>query len=229
MGDLINDLKDMASRLQDLASASGKYVILHDINGQINGKQRVDLMQNGNVAVDLGLPSGKLWANRNVGAALETDSGMYFSWGNRHGYDDGQGYDFSNAVYQNTEGYSLGTNIPLSQDIAHAYMGGNWRLPTDEEFAELFNSSYTTAEWVTVNGISGRRVTSKSNGNSIFLPAAGGFRDGTSLDSQGTIGRYWSSTIIDGTSARSLTFNSSSFTPQNTNPRRFGFPARAIM
>ena len=108
--------------------------------------------------VDLGLPSGTLWATHNVGATNPEDYGAYF-------------------VYK--------TELDLSDDAAY--------VPTIEQFYELINSSYTTSTWTTVNGVNGYKITSKSNGNSIFLPAAG-YRGGTSLLYAGSQGYYWSRT-----------------------------------
>ena len=69
-------------------------------------------------------------------------------------------------------------------------------MPSQEQFEELINSSYTTTEWTTQNGVNGRLITSKSNGNSIFLPAAG-YRSGSSLFNAGSIGRYWSRSLCE--------------------------------
>ena len=82
-----------------------------------------------------------------------------------------------------------------SYDAARANWGGSWRLPTKAEFGELIdNCDY---ERVTLNGIEGMRFTSKRNGNSIFLPAAG-CRNGTFTDYAGGRGYYWSSTPYEG-------------------------------
>ena len=77
--------------------------------------------------------------------------------------------------------------LDLSDDVARVKWGGSWRMPTLDEARELLNN--TTSTWTSVNGVSGRRFMSKTNGNSIFLPAAGGRWDG-SAD-----GYYWSSTF----------------------------------
>ena len=64
-------------------------------------------------------------------------------------------------------------------------------MPSKAQFEELINSSYTTKEWTTLNGVKGRKITSKKNGNSIFLPAAG-YRYDSSLSYTGSYGYYWS-------------------------------------
>ena len=67
------------------------------------------------------------------------------------------------------------------------------RIPTKEDFDELLDENNCTWEWTLQNGTNGYKVTSKKNGNSIFLPAAG-WRDGTSLYDEGSYGYYWSAT-----------------------------------
>ncbi len=79
-------------------------------------------------------------------------------------------------------------------DVAHVKLGGSWRMPTNAEWAELINTSNCTWEWTTQNGINGYKVTSKKNGASIFLPAAGSREDAT-LRNFGSYGSYWSSSL----------------------------------
>ena len=83
------------------------------------------------------------------------------------------------------------TVLDYEDDVAHVKLGGKWRMPTDEEWTAL--RTQCTWTWTTQNGINGRLVTA-SNGNSIFLPAAG-IRDDTYLDNAGSSGYYWSSSI----------------------------------
>ena len=124
--------------------------------------------------VDLGLPSGTLWATCNVGANSPEESGDYFAWGE--------------TTTKST--YEWGTYKYSSDDAATANWGSGWQMPSLEQFFELYNSSYTTTTWTTLNGVKGRKITSKSNRNSIFLPAAG-YCNGTSLTNVGD-GHYWS-------------------------------------
>ena len=178
--------------------------------------------------VDLGLPSGLLWGTKNIGATSPTGWGWYFSWGNLDGHPEGSGYNFSQDVYNATDAASISQDLDASQDAVRAIKGGTWRMPTQYDFAELFNSSYTTSEWTTVNGVNGRKVTSKINGKSVFFPAAGIY-NGTSLSNRGSLGYYWSSSWVSAASARSLSFDSSSVNPQNSNNRRNGFSLRGVM
>ena len=160
--------------------------------------------------VDLGLPSGTLWATMNVGASKPEDYGSYFAWGETEPYDENGKSTFNWSTYKWCNGSSSTltkyntsssygtvdnkTELDLEDDAAYVNWGSNWRMPSKAQFDELINSSYTTMEWTTVNGVSGRLITSKTNGNSIFLPAAG-YRDDGSLYGAGSNGYYWSRTL----------------------------------
>ena len=144
-------------------------------------------------AIDLGL--SVKWANMNVGATSETDYGDYFAWGETEPKDD-----YSRSTYKwggdNLTKYNSSDGkafLDLSDDAAHVNWGGNWRMPTREELDELLT---LTKEWVTNyegTGVAGYKFTA-TNGNSIFLPAAGR-RIGTGLDNDGNYGYYRSSKL----------------------------------
>ena len=155
--------------------------------------------------VDLGLPSGLLWATCNVGADTPEAYGDYFAWGettpkgtyNWSTYQHCMGdYDMlTKYCYDFYYGYNgftdnLTTLLP-EDDAAAANWGGNWRMPTQEEFQELYNN--TTVTWTQQNGVNGKLFTA-SNGNSLFLPAAGR-RWGGELYDAGGYGYYWSSSL----------------------------------
>ena len=177
--------------------------------------------------VDLALPSGLLWCEHNVGASTPYEHGLYFSWGNVTGHAEGSGYDFSDAVYAETAGAALTGNIPTNNtyDMARHNMGSPCRLPTVGEFQEL--NSNCTSEWTDEDGVAGRRFTSNINGNSIFFPASGNY-DGTSLNSRGSYGNYWSSSYMSATNAYHLSFSSSGVNPAGNSSRRYGFSVRAV-
>ena len=177
--------------------------------------------------VDLALPSGLLWCEHNVGASTPYEHGLYFSWGNVTGHAEGSGYDFSDAVYAETPGAALTGNIPVNgtYDLARHNMGAPCRLPTVGEFQEL--NSNCDSEWTDEDGVAGRRFTSRINGNSIFFPASG-YYSGTTLDSRGSYGGYWSSSYNSAADAYRLYFNSSNVYPAGYNLRRLGFTARAV-
>ena len=137
--------------------------------------------------VDLGLPSGIKWATCNVGANSPEEYGDYFAWGETS--PKTTYYNWSNYKYCNGDEYSMTkycrsseygtvdnkTTLELSDDAAHVNWGGKWRMPTKAEYDELRSTYYCTWTWTTQNGVNGYRVTSKINGNSIFLPAAGSY------------------------------------------------------
>ena len=177
--------------------------------------------------VDLALPSGLLWCEHNVGASTPYEHGLYFSWGNVTGHAEGSGYDFSDAVYAETDGAALTGNIPTNNtyDMARHNMGSPCRLPTVGEFQEL--NSNCDSEWTDEDGVAGRRFTSRVNGNSIFFPASG-YYNGTTLYSRGASGYYWSSSFYSASSAYGLYFNSSSVDPAYYYNRRYGFSVRAV-
>lgn len=122
--------------------------------------------------------------------------------------------------------------LDQDDDAAYVNWGGDWRIPTIEEFTELLNN--TTNEWITVGGVSGSRFKSKKQNadgtyNSIFLPAAGS-RDDASLDDQGTGGRYWSASLYtsDSRYALFLRFNSGSASAGGSS-RSYGRSVRAVL
>ena len=138
-------------------------------------------------AVDLGL--SVKWATFNVGASYHEQFGGYYAWGEtelKSTYDWTYNHDWS--TYNNI-------HLDPTDDVAHLKWGSNWRMPTIEEFTELFNNC--TWIWTTQNGVKGFKVTSNIYGytdRSIFLPAAG-YRDETSLYYAGSYGFYWSGSL----------------------------------
>ena len=144
--------------------------------------------------VDLGLPSGTKWASCNVGAEKPEDFGLYFAWGETEGYSGitaEKGFYWGDYKYSSGQTSSTSTSFKgvtkynnkstsgtvdnltvLEQVDDAAYVSDNTcRMPTREDCQELIDN--TTSTWEKLNGIKGRRFTSKTNGNSIFVPAAG--------------------------------------------------------
>jgi len=158
----------------------------------------------GHAYVDLGLPSGTKWATMNVGATSETDYGLYFAWGETEGYANASTKAFSWSDYKWTEdkGSTMSkynatdgkTVLDLEDDAARANWGGNWHMPTEAQFQELLNTNNCTKTWTTVNGVYGYLFTSVSNGNTLFIPAAGNAING-SVTHVGKDGSVWSSSL----------------------------------
>ena len=175
--------------------------------------------------VDLGLPSGLLWATCNVGADTPEGFGDYFAWGetepkstynwSTYQYCMGSNKTLTKYCYRDNYGYNgfidnLTTLLP-KDDAATAQWGSGWRMPTEEECQEL--QANTTHIWITQNGVNGILFTA-SNNNSLFLPAAGNYSE-ASLYYTGEVGYFWSSTLsifdltVPPDYAGSIFFNSS--------------------
>ena len=194
--------------------------------------------ENGYAYVDLGL--SVKWATMNVGASSPEDYGDYFAWGETTTKDtyNWSTYKYCNGDYDLLTKYcnksSYGNNgftdnktqLELSDDAARVNWGGSWRMPTDAEWTEL--REQCTWTWTTQNGKNGYKVTSKSNGNSIFLPAAG-CRYDSSRNSAGINGNYWSSSLCTGIPyyAWSVYFYSG-YVGRNYNGRYNGFSVRPV-
>ena len=180
--------------------------------------------------VDLALPSGLLWAEKNVGATTPYEDGLYFSWGNITGHTGDDGYDFgtsNDGPYASTPGAALTGNIPTNgtYDAARHNMGAPCRMPTVGEFQEL--NAQCDSEWTDEDGVSGRRFTSRINGNSIFFPASGN-RYGSGLLHRGSYGHYWSASLYSQTLGYDLYFDSTGVGPAHNLNRFLGFPVRAV-
>ena len=177
------------------------------------------------VAVDLGLPSGVKWADRNVGATSPEEPGLFFSWGNVDGVEIGKACDFSEEAYAVTEGAKLKDNLDAAHDAATVNLGAPWRMPTGEEFQEMYDNC--DWEWTTENGYYGVRFTSRINGKSIFFSASGD-GNGSSWYGRGAFGYYWSASFYSSRYARRLYFGSGGVRPQCNNSRYYGFAVRAV-
>ncbi len=190
--------------------------------------------------VELGLPSGTLWATMNVGANSPGEYGDLFAWGEitAKNYYDWSTYKWCNGSYNTMTKYcndsSYGyngfvddkTELDPEDDAATANWGPGWRIPSSEQIRELYNNC--TSQWITTNGVIGCLFISKINGASLFIPAAG-YRYGNNLISRGTYGRYWSRTLRTTATYRSsyLFFDSSSVR-LGVDDRKIGFSVRPV-
>ena len=153
--------------------------------------------QNILTAVDLGL--SVKWANMNIGASSPEEYGNYYAWGETtvKTYYDWDTYKWGRpgnfTKYNFLKDWGIVDNkgvLDLVDDVAHVKLGGKWRMPTKDEWAEL--KSQCTYKKAIQNGVKGLLVTGK-NGNSIFLPAAGyKSKDEVSISHEGY---YWSSSL----------------------------------
>ncbi len=205
-------------------------ITVHQTCGQ-NGQVLV-IETNGHECVDLGLPSGTLWATCNVGATTPEDYGDYFAWGEtstKSTYDWSTYFDTNDsgntfAKYNNEGGKTV---LDSEDDAAHVNWGGSWRMPTMAEWQELIDNCTWT--WTTQNGINGYKVTSNKAGYTdkfIFLPAAG-YRNDSDLYGVGSLGFYWSSSLDENYSngAWGLYFSSGDHNIYGYGIYRYGGPS----
>lgn len=159
--------------------------------------------ENGHEYVDLGL--SVKWATCNVGANAPEEYGNYYAWGEIQPKDDYncETYEYINSTKTSLTKYCTDSNygtvdykrtLETMDDAASVNWGGSWRMPTDAEWGEL--QEQCTWTWTTRNGKKGYEVRSKTNGKSIFLPAAG-CRDDMSLNYACPLGYYWSSSLYE--------------------------------
>ena len=185
----------------------------------------------------------------NVGATKPEEYGNYYAWGETTVFGK---TDYSWATYKWCEDNKLTkycahsssgyngftddlTDLLPGDDAASVNWGESWQMPSEEQCKELFNSQYTTTEWTQEDGVNGRKVTSKSNGNSIFLPAAGS-RSGTNIGGNGSNGRYWSRSlhpygwgfVLDSRGAEALRLDASNMDIHDES-RPSGFSVRPVL
>ena len=208
--------------LIETADPSGLAKVYYDrliLNSTTN-----DVLVRGGVTyeyVDLGL--SVKWAKCNVGATSETDYGDYFMWGSvtpntadeciwaNAPFNNGSS-SYNSSYFDSVKDTVCPDGILAKEyDTATQIVGGNWRIPTDPEFQELLNN--TESKWVqnyNNSGVNGIKFTSKTNGNSIFIPAAG-YCYGGSVHYVGSDGNVWTSSLRTSKPdyAYTLFFNSS--------------------
>ena len=177
----------------------------------INESNQVELVSDGKERgfeyVDLGLPSGTMWATCNVGANKPEDEGLLFQFGHVDGYryrdknsqfrtnaqnlEDGSTSEYI-PITSSGKTYKVNDILDLADDAAHVNMGGKWRMPTKDELKELFNN--TTRKVETINRVKGMLFTSKINNKRLFVPFAGYWYNG-SFAAAGSYDIVWSSQV----------------------------------
>ena len=221
--------------------------------------------------IDLGLHSNLLWADRNIGASTPEEAGLYFQWGDTQGYTaeqvgDGDGLKaFSWADYKfsidgsssNFSKYNASdskTVLDLEDDAAHVNMGGNWRMPTENEFIELcmYTDIYLVPnegaeiqgtakelyggikiEWTsqTEGTLKGLKFYKKGDKQTyMFVPAAGGASRG-SMRNVGQYGDLWSSSLVSSVvrDAWYFGFSANGGRVINVYDRYHGLPVRGVL
>ena len=191
------------------------------------GEAKLQDPYNGHEYVDLGLKVK--WATCNVGTTNPVLSGDFFAWGETETKNIFTLDSYTLTKYNATDNK---ITLDLEDDAAHAKWGGSWRMPTKAEWDELMNDNNCT--WV--NNSNGFLVTSKSNGNSIFLPIVGRYNN-SDYDFNGDIGFYWSSSLYtdDPSSAWYLLLKSDDYSGTKNyiemkadKSRKLGFSIRPV-
>ena len=198
--------------------------------------------------VDLGLPSGTLWAAYNIGGSQPEHYGDYFAWAETQTKVSFTSATYKYAkwgesIYVNYENYYLTkyctreeygfegftdnlTELLTGDDAATVNWGDGARTPSQDDWNELKNN--TTHDEYVLNGINGRRYVG-SNGKSIFIPFAG-YIDNETLHYDGFNGIYWSRNLKTTAPTMVHLFNStnSGCSANAENSRFFGCPVRAV-
>ena len=204
-------------------------------NDPNNGNETNDNLE----YVDLGLPSGTLWANCNIGATVPEGYGNYYSWAE---IEKKETYKWDTYKYCNESGTQLTkycndpefgnegyidnlTILESGDDAAIVLLGNEWCMPTKEQWDELLQN--TTYTWTTQNDVNGYLFTA-TNGNTMFLPASDRIRDEEVLD-LGNQGYYWSNMLDNENprNANTLVFSSEDI-KTSSSLRHLGIPVRPV-
>lgn len=198
---------------------------LASVVAAVNVQSNIDLDSGGVYeSVDLGLPSGTLWAKYNIGATSESDYGDLFAWGATDPYrlngttpiDNTNNYS---ASYANKIQHDLYPN----EDAATVKWGKGWKMPTKAQFDELI--AKTTYTWTTISGVNGGKFTA-SNGNYIFFPAAGMVGSNV-LNLRDSDGYCWIRSLASASNAWRLSISSNGRGVGN-NACYYGFSVRPV-
>ena len=226
----------MAGKNMKAGSASAYSTTIHaNLTGTTDGHDWVNL----------GLPSGTLWATTNVGATNPEDAGTYFMWGETAGRTNYTWGTYSltgdveksltryctNASYWGGTGTMDGKSVlDASDDAASVNWTTNWQMPTRAQFEELLDETLVTMDWSTENGVNGMRFTSRANGQSIFIPAAGA-RYQETLHNYGTYCYSWTRELNTDKPSRAYYFNAvTTLTRTVTNYNRcYGMGVRPVV
>ena len=208
-----------------------------DLNAIINIIQTTESGDDEHEWVDLGLPSGTLWATMNVGANSPEDYGDYFAWGETepkevynwetYKWGDGSSRELTKYCTKSSYGTVDGkTELDPEDDAAQVNWGPSWRMPTLEQLDELCN--YCTWHWTQTNGVNGYQLIGP-NGNAIFLPAAD-CRHDDYPDAEGLFVNYWSRTLDPDTNVFGRVLSSIAEDVWNVyyGLRDYGYSVRAV-
>lgn len=207
-------------------------------------RREFDGHHNGYAYIDLGLPSGTMWATCNVGANKPEDPGLLFQFGKVDGYTYGDTNNKFTTVSENeiitgnayinptTSGkkYDAGRILSLEDDVAHVNMGGDWIMPTKADLQELYDN--TTKNVITINDKEGMLFTSNINSKSIFVVFAGYWADYTGKFYDSGSNGYIRSSEVNSNyndTAWYLNFNSDGGCSIDNDARADGYSVRGVL
>ena len=183
-------------------------------------------------SVDLGLPSGTIWATCNLGASSKEEYGDYYAWGETEPKDKYTWNTYKFGTKDNLTKYNEKdgkTILDPEDDAAHVVLGGKWHMPTREQMQELFYN--TTNEDSELDGVKGKLFTSKINGKELFFPYSGN-KDDNFIDGENEYCFHWSSSITDYNYATKFYCDDDTFSPfppEISKACKFlGFSIRAV-
>lgn len=184
---------------------------------------------NGHEFVDLGLPSGLLWATCNIGATCPEEIGSYYAWGETEPKDlyTWNTYKWCNGSSKSLTKYQdLNSELSSEDDAANVIWSGNWRMPTKEEVQELTRN--TKWKSTTQNGVKGFLIVGQNN-NSIFLPYSGSY-SGKAISGEEKYGGIWTKTNGWSVNYNAVSFSfDSSGSSYGHRDRATGLPIRPVI
>ena len=215
-----------------------------------NDSDLMVLIDNEPLFVDLGLPSGNLWATRNIDLTQRNGFAKsqyqyecsFFSWGNTEGHNPISEFrfDYDWGTSNEDDAYSKTPGAKLNKSEIIHIINNKWKIPTKDDFQELFDytnfikpngkkiKDHSSIKIVEIKGVNGILLESKINGIRLFFPCSG-YGNGTSWGYWGTSGCYWSSSLNPSSYGRSLNIYSGSVDPQSSSTfRYFGFAVRPV-
>jgi hypothetical protein len=231
-GDKFHDCntKEVATQIKEITKK------LKSIQAREGNKTGVATKESLENVVDLGLPSGTLWAKCNLGAEKETDFGLFYQWGDTKGYKGVDEHQFSWNDYKWGTPSSLnkynGTDgkLVLDNDDDPVYVAtdGKMKSPIMEQLQELI--IFTNHEWANIDGVKGMKFINKNDDTKyIFIPAAGNCGNGSHED-VGSWGFVWSASrnASNTNNAWCMSFDSGNVGMSN-GVRYLGFSVRGVV
>lgn len=195
-------------------------------------------------AVDLGLPSGVLWSDCNIGAEWAVEQavwpvniyGNYFMWAcinSSQYFGEGNYPDYAKAFTINSESdYGSNYSGDIKYDAATNLWGGNWRTPTAADIDELVE--YCTPHLLTITGKDGIKIecmkfTSNINNNSIFFPLGGRYGESSVLNWRNDLGCYLTASIYNKKSCIDFVLRTESDYHRGSDLRWYGYSLRPVI